>query len=105
MKIALALCTALASSGAVYAQTAPTTPNPETPAVTTPDTANPTAPVAGENSFTEAQAKSRIEDKGYSNVADLKLGEDGIWRAKADKGGAMVEVALDYQGNITEGAK
>jgi hypothetical protein len=105
MKIALALCTLLALSAAGHAQTAPTTSDPETPAVTTPDTPNPTAPVAGENSFTEEQAKSRIEDKGYSNVADLKLGEDGIWRAKADKGGAVVEVAVDYQGNVTEGAK
>ena len=105
MKIALSLCTLLALSGPGYAQTTPTTTDPETPAVTTPDTLNPTAPVAGENSFTEEQAKSRIEDKGYSNVADLKLGEDGIWRVKADKGGAAVELAVDYQGNVTEGAK
>ena len=37
-----------------------------TPAVNTPNTPpNPTAPVAGANSFTEGQAKSRIESKGF----------------------------------------
>jgi hypothetical protein len=100
----MTLCALVALSGAAYAQTTPTTTDPETPAVATPDTTNPTAPVAGENSFTEDQARQRFEEKGYSNIADLKLGEDGIWRAKADKSGAAVEVALDYQGNVTEGA-
>lgn len=100
----ITLCALVALSGAAHAQTAPTTTDPETPAVATPDTTNPTAPVAGENSFTEDQARERIEEKGYANVADLKLGEDGIWRAKAEKSGAAVEVALDYQGNVTEGA-
>ena len=38
-------------------------------------------------------------------MVDLKLGEDGVWRGKANKSGAAVDVALDYQGNITEGAK
>lgn len=105
MKIALSLCALLVLSGAAYAQTTPTTPDPETPAVATPDATNPTAPVAGENSFTEDRAKSRLEDKGYNNVTELKLGEDGIWRGKADKGGGAVEVGLDYQGNVTESAK
>ena len=103
MRIAIATCVLLAMSAGTFAQTTPTTTDPETPAIATPDTPNPTAPVAGENSFTEDQARERIEEKGYSNVADLKLGEDGIWRAKADKSGTAVEVALDYQGNVTEG--
>lgn len=104
MKILLAAFALTAMTAVASAQTSPTTPDPETPAVATPDTTNPTAPVAGENSFTEDQARERFEEKGYSNIADLKLGEDGIWRAKAEKSGASVEVALDYQGNVTEGA-
>ncbi|PZM08962.1 hypothetical protein CPY51_27275, partial [Rhizobium tubonense] len=55
-----------ASALTSVAQTATTTTtNPDTPAVATPDTKNPTAPVAGHNSFTEAQAKERIEKAGY----------------------------------------
>jgi len=73
----------------------------ETPAVTTPGDKNPDAPVQGENSFTEDQAKSRIEEAGFRGVMDLKLGEDGIWNASAMKGADKVQVQLDYQGNVT----
>jgi hypothetical protein len=58
------------------------------------------APVAGANSFTEAQARSRIETHGYANVSGLTKDAQSIWRGKATKGGAPVNVALDYQGNI-----
>lgn len=105
MKLILTACTLFAMGTAAFAQTEPNATDPETPAIATPDDTNPTAPVAGENSFTEDQAKARIEEEGYANVLDLKLGEDGIWRGKADKSGAPVEVAVDYQGNVTEGTK
>jgi hypothetical protein len=39
----------------------PANPNASTPAVASPSTTNPGAPAAGANSFTEGQAKSRIE--------------------------------------------
>jgi hypothetical protein len=78
----------------------PANPAGETPAVTTPDSSNPTAPVAGQNSFTEAQAKERIEAAGYTTVTGLALDSQGVWRAKAMKDGAEVDVGLDYQGNI-----
>ena len=76
----------------------------ETPAVATPETNNPTAPVAGKNSFTEEQAKERFEEAGYSQVNDLKLTEAGIWEASAMKGADKVSVQLDYQGNVTKKA-
>jgi len=83
---------------------AQTTPAPSTdgntPAVATPDTKNPTAPVAGANSFTESQAKERIEKAGYSSVSGLKLDDKGVWQASATKDGKPVKVSLDYQGNI-----
>jgi putative membrane protein len=52
-----------------------------------------------------AQAKSRIEAAGYSNVSGLIKGDDGIWRGKASKGSTTLgsttaNVALDYQGNV-----
>ena len=71
-------------------------------AVTT--TAAPTrtteAPVPGANSFTEAQARGRIEERGFADVTELRKDDQGIWRAKAMKDGRSVGVALDYQGNI-----
>lgn len=76
-------------------------PKAETPAVATPETTNPAAPVEGENSFTEDQAKTRIEESGYTDVSDLKLDEKGIWRGTAMENGASVSIALDYQGNVT----
>lgn len=72
-----------------------------TPAVATPNTTNPTAPVPGANSFTEGQAKSRIESNGFSEVTGLQLDSQGIWRGKAKKDGKMADVALDYQGNVS----
>jgi len=82
------------------AQAAATTTDPETPAVATTDTTNATAPVAGANSFTEAQATERLTEAGYSGISALKLDDQGIWRATATKDSKNVAVALDYQGNI-----
>ncbi|MGF6178650.1 PepSY domain-containing protein [Ensifer sp. 4252] len=101
MKRTIAATAFLAASAfAVYAQTATTSPDPETPAVATPDTTNPTAPVQGANSFTEEQARARLEENGYTSVTGLKLDDKGIWQASATKDGKPVTVTLDYQGNI-----
>ena len=58
----LALGISLSVAPAI-AQTSPANPSSTTPAVSTPNTTNPQAPVPGANSFTEGQAKSRIEFK------------------------------------------
>ena len=58
------------------------------------------APLAGANSFTEGQAKSRIEGAGFSGVSALKKDDQGIWRGTATKNGASMGVALDYKGNV-----
>ncbi len=63
------------------------------------------APVPGANSFTEGQAKSHIEDAGYSNVSGLAKDANGIWRGQAQKDGKSVAVALDYQGNVVANAQ
>jgi hypothetical protein len=97
----LAGATAL-GPGAVAQNTAPAAnPHPSTPAIASPNADNPGAPAAGANSFTEAQAKSRIEAAGYSNVSGLSKDKDGIWRGKASRGSTtVVDVTLDYQGNV-----
>ena len=92
----------LASTGAGWAQAqAPANRDANTPAVNSPNSPpNPGAPVAGANSFTEGQAKSRIEDRGFKNVSDLKKDADGVWRGKADQNGKAVNVSVDFQGNV-----
>jgi hypothetical protein len=61
-------------------------------------------PAEGANSFTEGQAKSRIEAAGFTNVYDLQKDEKGIWRGRAQQGSQQVSVALDYQGNVVPNA-
>ena len=92
----------LMTSGA-FAQTPakPAKNDASTPAVAMPDTTNSGAPVAGANSFTEAQVRERLSKAGYTGVSSLSKDKKGVWRGKAMKAGNSTDVALDYQGNIT----
>jgi hypothetical protein len=66
-------------------------------------TVNVVAPSAlekGANSFTEGQARSRIEGAGFTAVTGLHKDDQGIWRGKATRGGATVDVGFDYKGNV-----
>lgn len=66
-------------------------------------TANMVAPSAlekGANSFTEGEARSRLEGAGLSNIAGLHKDDQGIWRGKAVRDGKPVEVGFDYKGNM-----
>jgi hypothetical protein len=96
---------AIAAAAAMITSTAiaqPANRDANTPAVNTPNTPpNPGAPVAGSNSFTEGQAKSRIESTGFANVSELRKDDQGVWRGKAVKDGKSVAVSLDFQGNVT----
>lgn len=60
-----------------------------------------TTPKAGANSYTEAQAQSRIGDAGLSSVSKLTKDANGVWRGTAMHNGAQVGVALDYMGNVS----
>jgi protein CpxP len=55
---------------------------------------------SGANSFTEGQARSRLEAQGFSNVAELRKDDQGIWRGKAMRNGQSVTVAIDYKGTV-----
>ena len=77
-----------------------TTALAQTPAVKSPSATNPAAPVPGANSFTEGQAKSKIESGGYSSVTQLQKDENGVWRGKAMKDGRQVNVGVDFKGTI-----
>ena len=95
----LTLTTALLIAGSVAAQNPPAQSGPNN-AINSSDQNNSNRPVAGRNSFTEGQAKSKIEDAGYSNVGELKKDDNGIWRGKASKGGSSTNVSVDFQGNV-----
>jgi hypothetical protein len=103
--IAAAVVLGLTAGGAL-AQVPAAKEGPQNSAINTDDSSNRMAagPVKGANSFTEGEARSRIEDKGFSKVSGLKKDDDGIWRGRAMRGGQQVEVALDYQGNVFQGA-
>src|SRR3954466_15368414 len=91
--------TTLLWSAAAFAQQPESESN--TPAVNSPNSPpNPGAPVAGANSFTEGQAKSRIEANGFTNVSGLKKDDAGVWRGKASKGSQSMNVSVDFQGNV-----
>jgi hypothetical protein len=100
MKYTFAAAVLVFGASGAFAQTT-ANPNGGTPAVAKSDTMNPGAPVAGKNSFTEGQARSRIEAAGYSSVSGLMKSDDGVWHAKATKAGATQTVSLDFQGNVT----
>ncbi len=54
----------------------------------------------GHNSFTEAQARDRIEKAGYTDVSKLTKNSNGIWQGTAMKDGKTVNLGLDYKGNV-----
>ncbi|HEY1710177.1 MAG TPA: hypothetical protein VGG10_18045 [Rhizomicrobium sp.] len=86
--------------GCAYAADTAAQSGPANTAVNTDGGNNSTTPVAGANSFTMSEAKSRIESRGYTKVHGLKKDASGVWRGHAMKDGASVAVSVDYQGNV-----
>jgi len=58
-------------------------------------------PARGANSFTEAQARSRIATAGYTHISALAKDKDGLWQGTASLHGHKKHVALDYKGNVS----
>jgi periplasmic protein CpxP/Spy len=122
--IPIAVITSVLAIGAAVAQTGTPAPNaqagapataatgtattPLPPASTTPvpapraqtSTATATAPLKGANSFTEGEARNRLESNGYGQVSGLAKDADGIWRGTGEHDGQRVNVWLDFKGNI-----
>ena len=97
---ALIVCAALVVTTSAFAQNPPAQSGPNNNAVNSSGQNNSNAPVAGRNSFTEGQAKSKIEGAGFTNVSALKKDDKGVWRGKASKGGSSTDVSVDFQGNV-----
>ena len=101
MRVIIPAATALALiASSASAQNPPANSGPGNRAINSPSTTNSAAPVEGRNSFTEGQAKSRIEASGFADVSGLQKDDSGVWRGKAKKDGKTVDVALDFQGNV-----
>lgn len=104
LTIAVISLTAAMIGGALAQTTSPTPAAPSPPAsgTTTSAPAINAAPLeAGANSFTEAQARGRLEEAGLTGVTDLKKDEQGIWRGRATRNGAAVVVGVDFRGNVS----
>jgi hypothetical protein len=110
--LALALCLATAPA---LAQTSPPSqtppavaPAPVAPVPPADPAPTPGAPPAinagplraGANSFTEGQARVRLEQAGFQSIQDLRKDDAGIWRGRATRDGRAVGVGLDFRGNI-----
>jgi hypothetical protein len=95
---------AFVASGAM-AQSPPAQKGPGNSAINSSDSTNRqvTNPVQGRNSFTEGEAKSRIEKRGFTNVSKLAKDDNGVWRGQAMKDGKQVDVSLDFEGNVVMG--
>jgi hypothetical protein len=101
-----AICASFALIAASYAYAQnPTAPAADAsaaqnPAVKSPDATGPAPLKAGQNSFTMAQAKHRIEKAGYTDVSNLTKSDGGLWQGQAMKDGKPVSVSLDFKGNV-----
>lgn len=54
----------------------------------------------GANSFTAAQVRARFSELGFSEVKDLHLDGQGIWRGHAEHAGRSLTVGMDYRGEV-----
>ncbi len=55
----------------------------------------------GSNTLTEKQVQRRLMRAGLSNVSDLVLDENGIWRGKAERSGINLRIGVDRLGDIS----
>jgi len=92
-----------ATMGTAPGATGSTTAAPGAAAPRTDATPTTATPAAGANSFTEGQARSRIEGAGYTDVQNLRKDDQGVWRGQAMRNGTRSDVGLDFQGNVVVG--
>ena len=64
---------------------------------------NSAQPARGSNSFTQNEARRRLERNGFQSVSGLTKDSNGVWRGTAMKDGQSVPVWLDYKGNAGQG--
>jgi hypothetical protein len=90
----------LIATSMAYAQDTPAQSGPQNPAIKSTEQNNSSVPVAGANSFTLSEARSKFAASGYTHVDKFRKGHDGVWRATAMKDGHTGPVSVKYQGNV-----
>jgi len=93
--IIIATFAALVSANAMaQVQSSPAQNSPQNSAINS-SSKQVEAPVKGSNSFTQGEAKSRIEKSGFTNISQLQKDADGVWRGTAMKGGPFAQALAD----------
>lgn len=87
----ISVASLFAASGAV----AQDTPAPETTQEA------PDKPVGDETNLTEADARSKLEAAGYTDITELMVAPDGGWTANVMKDGVAMKVIVDTKGDVT----
>jgi hypothetical protein len=107
MKTSILTAAAAVSLGVFGAVTAQAQDHPmasdhaaQNPATHAPDKMTHAPLARGKNSFTQKQARSRLEKAGYSHVTNLAQDQDGLWQARAMHHGKWVNAAVDFKGNV-----
>lgn len=59
------------------------------------------ADAASPGKLTETAAKAAIEADGYKGVHTLSRGPDGVWKARALRGGTDVQLIVDHAGRVS----
>ena len=95
------ICTAALAMAITTGALAQSEPVKSTAMVKHAHTVNDGGAEAGRNSFTQEQAREHIANSGFTAVSPLTKGDDGVWRGSARKQGHIVNVALDFKGNIS----
>lgn len=54
----------------------------------------------GTSSYSQAQARARMEAMGFLAIDELRLDGKGVWRGVATSGARRVDVSLDNQGKV-----
>jgi hypothetical protein len=101
MKPLLFIASATLLATAAAAQNAPSSAH--NPAIKDSAPATTSTPAPGANSFTQDQAKGRLEKAGFTGVSELAKDEHGVWRGTATKAGKKLKVGVDYKGNVIKG--
>lgn len=80
-------------ASAAVAQTTPLSP-------TDPSARSLSRSISPATAFTEGDAKSRFEARGYSNIHGLHKDAFGIWRGAGTRNGKAFKLSLDVEGNV-----
>jgi hypothetical protein len=70
----------------------------QTPAAGSPAAAESTAP--GTTAFSEHQARTHAEHRGYTRLRRMSKNADGLWTGTGNKGGTLGTFTIERAGNV-----